>query len=88
MRVPGEANGRKYNITHALLLQPSSWLTCYCLDTFPSSSSSKLSRGCWGDCGSSDDYYGDWYDPYGVDTDDDYYRGNDGYFYQYSGRRF
>jgi len=44
--------------------------------------------GCWGDCGSSDDYYGDWYDPYGVDTDDDYYRGNDGYFYQYSGRRF
>jgi len=29
------------------------------------------------------DNYGDWYDPYGVDTDDDYYAGGDGYFYQY-----
>merc|ERR1711937_560680 len=58
MTVPGEANGRKYNNTHALLLQPSSWLTCYCLDTFSSSSSSsssfsKLSRGSWGDGGSA-----------------------------------
>jgi len=29
------------------------------------------------------DNYGDWYDPYGVDTDDDYYASNDGYFYAY-----
>merc|ERR1712072_1194722 len=29
------------------------------------------------------DNYGDQYDPYGVDTDDDYYAGGDGYFYQY-----
>merc|ERR1712188_220776 len=29
------------------------------------------------------DNYGDWYDPYGVDTDDDYYASNDGYFYRY-----
>jgi len=27
--------------------------------------------------------YGDFYDPYGVDTDDDYYSGGDGYFYAY-----
>jgi len=27
--------------------------------------------------------YGDFYDPYGVDTDDDYYSGGDGYFYLY-----
>jgi len=30
-----------------------------------------------------DDNYGDWYDPKGVDTDDDYYSGGDGYFYRY-----
>merc|ERR1712144_115452 len=29
------------------------------------------------------DNYGDQYDPYGVDTDDDYYSSNDGYFYTY-----
>merc|ERR1711977_157395 len=29
------------------------------------------------------DNYGDQYDPYGVDTDDDYYSSNDGYFYAY-----
>jgi len=29
------------------------------------------------------DNYGDQYDPYGVDTDDDYYDGGDGYFYRY-----
>jgi len=29
------------------------------------------------------DNYGDQYDPYGVDTDDDYYSGGDGYFYLY-----
>merc|ERR1712188_265132 len=29
------------------------------------------------------DNYGDWYDPYGVGTDDDYYASNDGYFYAY-----
>merc|ERR1712072_49975 len=28
------------------------------------------------------DNYGDQYDPYGVDTDDDYYAGGDGYFYR------
>merc|ERR1711977_799605 len=29
---------------------------------------------------SGGDTYGDQYDPYGVDTDDDYYSSNDGYF--------
>merc|ERR1711977_468571 len=29
------------------------------------------------------DNYGDQFDPYGVDTDDDYYSSNDGYFYAY-----
>jgi hypothetical protein len=32
----------------------------------------------------TEDNYGDWYDPYGVDTDDDYYStGTDGYFNRY-----
>merc|ERR1712224_252040 len=29
------------------------------------------------------DNYGDWYDPYGVDTDDDYYSDGTGTFYLY-----
>merc|ERR1711977_371411 len=32
---------------------------------------------------SGGDTYGDQYDPYGVDYDDDYYASNDGYFYRY-----
>merc|ERR1712144_17275 len=32
---------------------------------------------------SGGDTYGDQYDPYGVDYDDDYYAPNDGYFYRY-----
>merc|ERR1712078_633097 len=30
------------------------------------------------------DNYGDWYDPYGVDTDDDYYSDGTGTFYLYA----
>merc|ERR1712224_1078836 len=37
----------------------------------------------WGGNTGGGDSYGDWYDPYGVDTDDDYYSDGTGTFYQY-----